>query len=212
VLASDSMIRIMRVLLASEKEMSLRELALKAQVTLSRASREMGQLHKAGITRKGTPIKILKRQDLQMAFSYSWSIMSIPFKAFDALERSEQLMTVVGEIAKKGKLTYGLTLLAGAELLSPYVVPTSVHLYIDPEQIEKWSKGFVAHGIYPSEGHTHSKINLLLWDKTVLYGAQEHKGLMVVHPCQLFADLHGMSGIYRDAAYELAKRLDWKVR
>jgi len=147
-----------------------------------------------------------------MAFSYSWSVMNVPFKAFDALERSEQLMTVVGEIAKKGKLTYGLTLLAGAELLSPYVVPTSVHLYIDPEQAEKWSKGFVAHGIYPSEGRVHSKVNLLLWDKTVLYAAQEHQGLKIVHPCQVFADLHGMGGIYRDAAYELAKRLDWRVR
>jgi hypothetical protein len=65
------------------------------------------------------------------------------------------------------------------------------------------------NGIYPTESRTIGKVNLLIYDGSVLQGAIERKGVRVVSPYQLFADLHGMGGIMRDAADKLAERMGW---
>jgi len=145
-----------------------------------------------------------------MAFSYCWSIKAIPYEAFEALERPDQLSKVIAEVASKEGLRYAFTLLSGTEVLSPYVVPSTVHLYIDGVQIDKWRKALKKRGIYPTESRTMGKVNLLFLDSSVFQGTVERKGVHVVNPYQLFADLHGMGGIMRDAANQLAERMHWE--
>jgi predicted transcriptional regulator len=208
-LVSETMIRLMRALLISDEPISLRELTKRADVTLSRASKEIDRLYRAGYVRKRPQVAVQRRRDLLLAFSYCWSIKAVPFEAFDALERPDHLSKVITKIAKKEGLAYAFTLLVGTEVLSPYVVPSTVHLYIDGAQVEKWRKALSENGIYPTESRTIGKVNLLIYDGSVLQGAIERKGVRVVSPYQLFADLHGMGGIMRDAADKLAERMGW---
>jgi len=192
--------------------MSIRQLAKEGQVSLSRASREIENLTRAGYVVKRPLVKVIRPLDLLMAFSYNWSVQSVPVKTFEAVERPEYLMGTIGEQASKNELTYGFTHLSGAELLSPYVVPSMVHLYIDMEQVSTWEELLRENGIHLSSSKTFKKVNLLMWDHSVFYGSMEIRGSKIVSPYQVFADLYGQGGMMRDAAMNLAKRMEWGLR
>lgn len=211
-LMSETMLRTMRLLLTSDKERSIRELARDADVTLSRCAREVEQLRMAGYVSRRPLVRVERRWDLLTAFSHGWSVRSVPSEPYEAVERPEYLMNAISSCAEKTELPYGFTLLAGAELLSPEVVPAYVHMYIVTADASKWRRALGTIGIHPAEPGAPRKVNLLLWDRSVFTGAVVVRGSRVVAPIQVFADLDGMGGIFRDAAMTMAKRMNWVAR
>jgi hypothetical protein len=211
-LMSETMLRTMRLLLVSDKERSIRELARDADVTLSRCAREVEQLRMAGYVSRRPLVKVERRWDLLSAFSHGWSVRAVPSEPYEAVERPEYLMKAISSCAERSSLPYGFTMLAGAELLSPQVVPAYVHLYIEAADAPKWRRALGTIGIHPSEPGSPRKVNLLLWDRSVFTGVMVVRGSCVVAPVQVFADLHGMGGIFRDAAMTMAKRMNWVAR
>jgi len=211
-LMSETMLRTMRVLLVADKELSVRDLAREGGVTLSRCAREVEQLRMAGYVSRRPLVRIERKWDLLMAFSHGWSVRSVPSEAFEAVERPEYLMKAISVAASAAGLRHGFTLLSGAELLAPEVVPTTVHLYVEMTDMPIWRSGLAAIGIHRVEPGAPRKVNLLLADGSILYGSTRVRDMWVVSPFQVFADLHGMGGIFRDAAMALAGRMRWEAR
>jgi len=211
-LMSETMLRTMRVLLVSDKELSVRKVATDAGVTLSRCAREVEQLRMAGYVSRRPLVRVERKWDLLMAFSHGWSVRSVPSEAFEAVERPEYLMKAISDAAASAGLRHGFTLLSGAELLAPEVVPASVHLYIEKADAPGWRRAFADIGIHRVEPGAPRKVNLLLAESPLFYGSAKVRDMWVVSPFQVFADLHGMGGIYRDAAKALAGRMRWEAR
>ena len=211
-LMSETMLRTMRVLLVSDKELSVRKVATDAGVTLSRCAREVEQLQMAGYVSRRPLVRVERKWDLLMAFSHGWSVRSVPSEAFEAVERPEYLMKTISIAASATGLRHGFTLLSGAELLAPEVVPASVHLYVNTSDAPAWRKSLADIGIHRVEPGAPRKVNLLLAGSPILYGSANIRDMWVVSPFQVFADLHGMGGIFRDAAFALAGRMRWEGR
>ena len=211
-LMSETMLRTMRVLLVADKELSVRKLSAEAGTTLSRCAREVEQLRMAGLVSRRPLVRVERRWDLLMAFSHGWSVRSVPYEAFEAVERPEYLMKTISKAAAVAGLRHGFTLLSGAELLAPEVVPASVHLYIETADAATWRKALAEIGIHRVEAGAPRKVNLLLADYPVFYGSAKVRDMWVVSPFQVFADLYGMGGIFRDAAFALAGRMRWEAR
>ena len=205
-LLSETLERVIRVLLVSDpQKLSLRELANEAEVNLSRAAIEVNRLHATGYVEKRPYLKVLRKDDLLRMFAHSWSINAIPKITFESLERPAYLIKLISQLAKENKLKYAFTMLSGAELIAPYAVPTTTHLYIKKQQKESWTELLEKNDIYISERPEHGNLILLLWHEHIFYGKQVVHDAHVVSNPQLFADLFSSGGLYRDSALKLEK-------
>jgi DNA-binding Lrp family transcriptional regulator len=204
------MLGTMMVILGAEKGLSIRDIASMAGASVSRCAREVEQLRAAGYVSRRPLVKVERRWDLLLAFSHGWSVRAVPAESFEAVGRPEFLMKAISRAAAKGGLDYAFTMLAGAELLAPDVVPSLVHLYIDRADAPRWRRVLEGIGVHPVEPGATRKVNLLMWDPPVLTGVQTIRGMRVAASHQVFADLYGMGGIFRSAAMTLAGRMGWE--
>jgi len=202
----NSALRLVHVLLNSEKPLSLRELAREAQVPLSRCSRNISELEKLGYVRKRPRIKVIN-EELVYLIAYARPLKSLKSINFESLERPQYLIKKVAEIAG-GELAYAYTHLAGAELVAPYVVPNVVYVYVQEGQVPKWTEVFEDNQIYPNE---RGSVHLVISDLDPFYGAREVRGAKVVSNFLLFADLYSCGGREREAARFLAEKVGLRV-
>jgi hypothetical protein len=105
---------------------------------------------------------------------------------------------------------YALTSLSAAWLISPYVRPVDIHLYVPTKQdAEIIAKAIDAK---PTDGIGNVKI-VLPYDEQIFYGTREVEGIKVVSNVQLFVDLWNYTSRGEDAArriYELLEK-EWST-
>lgn len=202
-LMSETLERIIRVLLAEKgRRFSLRTLSLETGANLSRVAVEINRLCAAGYVEKQRGVKVAKESDLQMFFAYAWAFNDVPAMNFETLDRAPFIIKRIHEIGTGNGLDYAFTMLAGAELVAPYVIPTTVHFYIEPTAKDKWLPILEKNDMYPVE-QRGGKVTALLWDPHILCGKMVVRGMNVVSLPQLFADLFSSGGMFRDAAMRL---------
>lgn len=201
-----SALRIIYVILNSEKPLSLRELAREARVPLSRCSRSISELERLGYIQKRPRIKVINEEVIYF-IAYGRPLKSLMAINFESLERPQYLIKKIAELAGR-ELTYAYTHLAGAELVAPYVVPNEVYVYVQEEQVPKWAETFEKNQIYPGEG---GPIHLVTSDLNPFYGARDVRGVRVVSNFLLFADLYSCGGRAREAAKFLAGKVGLRV-
>jgi hypothetical protein len=210
-LISETGERIIRVLLVHRGEtFTLRSLAKESDSNLSRVAVEVNRLHSAGYVEKRPAIRVLKRDDLLLFFSYAWSLGGIPQTSFETLDRAPLVIRKIHDIGEKNNLRHAFTMLAGAEIVAPYVVPTSVHFYINPEQKKDWVSLLRKNGIYMTEKRGGS-VFALQHGEHIFFGMQKVREMNVVSGEQLYADLFSGGGIFRDAALKVREVLNGSV-
>jgi hypothetical protein len=105
---------------------------------------------------------------------------------------------------------YALTGLSGALLVAPFVRPTSVHIYVNSENDAKELANLL--GLMPIEANGNVKFAIAK-SRGVFYGAMKAKGVNVVSPFQLYADIFNYPARGKEAASELYKVIqdNWKA-
>jgi hypothetical protein len=101
----------------------------------------------------------------------------------------------------RGIWRHALTLQAGAALVSPYVRPANVHLYIESKHLRHWQE-FLNLELTEMGG------NVFLvepYDEGVFFEVQKCDGLPVVSNIQLYVDLYNYPARGREAAEHLRK-------
>lgn len=200
-------LRMIGVLLDAKGQMSVRELAKEAGVSLGKCSYYVNALADAGYLRKKPKVKLENREAVYI-LSFCHPLRLLEKRSFDSLERAEYLIKKVAGLAEKNKMAYAFTHLAGAELISPYVVPNEVYCYVRKEELEKWDKVFQKNNIYPSKG---GKVHLVVSEINPFYAIQNIRGIKTVSNFLLFADLYSCGGREREAAKYLSKTVGLNV-
>ena len=103
---------------------------------------------------------------------------------------------------------YALTSFSGAWLVSPYVRPVDIHVYVKTTQQVEHITGLL--DIKPTAGTGNVKI-VIPYDDGVFYGVRSIEGIKVVSNVQLFIDLWNYSSRGEDAAksvYEIIEK-EW---
>jgi len=100
-------------------------------------------------------------------------------------------------------LRYALTLQAGASLVTPYVRPVNIHLYVGPGKLSVWQELLDLQ-------LTELGGNVFLvepYDEGVFYKVQQIRGTNVVSNVQLYIDLYNYPARGREAAEHLRKEV-----
>lgn len=200
-------LRIINVLLNAREQMSLRELAREANVSLGKCSYYANALSGAGYLRKRPKLKLVNEEAVYI-ISFCYPLRALKKHSFDSLDRAEYLIKKVAELADKNRLDYAFTHLAGAELIAPYVMPNEIYSYVSEEQIEKWNNLFPKNNIYPSKD---GKVHLVISEINPFYALQNIRGTNVVSNFLLFSDLYSCGGRERESAKYLAKKVGLNV-
>jgi len=200
-------LRIINVLLNTEKQTTVRELSKEAHVSLGKCSYYVNALEEAGYLRKKPKIK-LENKEAVYIMSFCHPLRGLEKISFDSLARAEYLIKKISELAEKNGLEYAFTHLAGAELAAPYVVPNEIYCYIREEDLKKWEKVFQKNNIYPSKG---GKVHLIISEINPFYALQNIRGAKVVSIPLLFSDLFSCGGREREAAKYLAEKTGLNV-
>jgi hypothetical protein len=105
--------------------------------------------------------------------------------------------------ARRRTWRHALTLQAGAALVSPYVRPANIHLYVNSQQLQQWRE-FLNLELTEMGG------NVFLvepYDEGVFFQIQKCRGLPVVSNIQLYVDLYNYPARGREAAEHLRKEV-----
>jgi hypothetical protein len=142
------------------------------------------------------PAELLSR----WASYYDFALLN-KVNAFYSL--NEDLDRFVGKLAAVNRpdLRYALTLHSGAALVSPFVRPANVYLYVESEKLGEWKELL---GLQLSE--LGGNVFLVEpYDEGVFYKVQQLKGAWVVSNVQLYVDLYNYPARGREAAEHLRK-------
>jgi hypothetical protein len=144
------------------------------------------------------PVKLIQR----WAAYYSYVSMNT-FLNYHSFETNiEGFFSKLREI--RG-LEYALTVLAGAQLIAPYVRPTTIHFYIR-QKIE--AEELVERlNLRPTEKGGNVSM-VLPYDEGVFYGATKIGGVSVVSKVQLYVDLFNYPARGEEAAETLLRTLE----
>jgi hypothetical protein len=187
---------IIRVLLnEGNKKLKLRELASKAQVSLGMTVRIVNALEATGHIENKRGISIVSWEKLLKSWSYTVSIKEYDSVQFIAPERPQYLIKKIGQMLSKE--TYAFTLFSATEVVSPYVTPDKVHLYILKDNADKILQYFPKEGIMPAE---QGNVVCYIVDSTQFYGCQNIRGLFIISLPQLYIDLVSYGGRGEEAA------------
>jgi hypothetical protein len=201
--------RTLRALLARpRKRWTIAELAREAEAGRSRVSREVRELARSGHLHPKSLI-LLRPRDTLTFFATGWYAGAVPALGFAAVERAEEWIAKIAAIANERRLRVAFTGLAGAELLAPVVVPSTVHAYVPRPEVPKWAGEIESAGAYPAEDARSARVLLLSWDHAD-YRAIEVRGTRVVSVPQMYADLRSSGGIEVQAADRVLEA--WDVR
>jgi len=203
--------RVIRCLLIDVgKEWTVRDLADKAELSVGYCHAALTTLTRMNYLRRtennklviSSPELLLKRWAAY--FQYNYENTFLQYYTFEK-EVDSFLKSLSTKLANS---KYALTSFSAAWLISPYVRPIDVHLYVPTDQQAE----FVANAINvkPTDGTGNIKI-VLPYDQGVFYRTQTIEGLKVVSNVQLVVDLWNYTSRGEDAAkpiYDLLEK-EW---
>jgi len=195
--------RIVRCLLVSiNKEWTIREIAEAAETSVGYTHAVLATLIKMGYVTRNERYKLVLLNPATLlrrwaAFhQYDLSNQFSEYYTFD--QEIDAFLTTFTEKLENEK--YALTSLTGAWLVSPYVRPVNVHVYIENRKKEKNLSQLL--NIKPTEGVGNVRM-VIPYDKGVFYGSRLIQGIKVVSNVQLFVDLFNYPARGEEAAQHL---------
>ena len=205
---------IIRILLANrfnnKLDLTVPELAKEAKLTYAMAKRLLVRLEKSNyLTIKGkikltTPIKLMK------AWGYTYSLRELERSEFISAERPQYIIPKIANWARKEKIQYAFTLFSATEHVSPYVAPSTTHIYILESDLQVWQKFFREERILPAE--KEGNVVCLLVNEDYFKGIEDIRGVRTVSLSQLYADLMAFGGRGEEAAQELTRVIDERLK
>lgn len=197
--------RVVRILLINpKKDWSILGLSKEAKTAYGYTHRLVNALLKMGLCRKTEANRIVVANASELltrwASYYDFALLN-KVNAYYSLDEDLDRFVRKLSAASGHDLRYALTLQAGAALISPYVRPANIHLYVDPETLNEWRKLLDLQ-------LTELGGNVFLvepYDEAVFYKVQQRKGVRVVSNVQLYVDLYNYPARGREAAEHLRK-------
>ena len=213
-LISEKLNTIIRILLANtfsnKPDLRVPELAKEAKLTSGMAKRLLVRLEKSGyLTIKGkvkltSPIKLMK------AWGYTYSLREIEHSEFISAERPQYIILKIANWARKEKMPYAFTLFSATEHISPYVAPSTTHIYILKSDLLVWQRFFREEKILPAE--KEGNVVCLLVEEDYFKNIEDVRGTNIVSLPQLYADLMSFGGRGEEAAQELSRIIDQRLK
>jgi len=199
--------RIVRVLLAKPKQQwSILGLSKEAKTGYGHTFRVVKTLLRMGLCRQTETNKVVVMNPGELltrwAGYYDFALLN-RVNTYYSLEMDlDGFVKKLSAVGKRG-FRHALTLQAGASLVTPYVRPVNIHLYIDPEKLSAWQELL---GLQLTE--LGGNVFLVEpYDEGVFYKVQRVKEICVVSNVQLYVDLYNYPARGREAAEHLRKEI-----
>ena len=204
---------IIRTLLANtfsnKPDLTVHELAREAKLTSGMAKRLLVRLEKSGYLTIKRSIRLTNPVKLMKAWGYTYSLQEIEHSEFISAERPQYIILKIANWARKEKMPYAFTLFSATEHISPYVAPSTAHIYILKSDLEIWQKFFRTEKILPAE--KEGNVVCLLVNEDYFKNIEEIRGANIVSLPQLYADLMSYGGRGEEAAQELSRIIDKRL-
>lgn len=188
---SDKASLILRLLLPHKNRLwGIRELASDIDLDpgfVSRMARELEKRNYA--TRVNSKIRIRNAKSIldDWVREYNYK-KNKEIRFFCLAKRPEEIIAKLSEAEIPPGIPYALSLQAGSNLISPYAIFDSVHIYVQNQQaINYFKKQLELEGARQGENVV---LMLPYYKHSVFYGRQKAKELWVVSDIQLYLDLH----------------------
>lgn len=205
---------IIRILLANtcsnKPDLTVLELAKEAKVTAGMAKRLLVRLEKSGYLTIKRSIKLTNPMKLMKAWGYTYSLREIEHAEFISAERPQYIIVKIANWARKEKIQYAFTLFSATEHVSPYVAPSTTHVYIVKSDLFIWQRFFREEKILPAE--KDGNVVCLLVDEDYVKNKEDVRGVNIVALPQLYADLISFGGRGEEAARELSRIIDKRLK
>ncbi len=203
---------IIRILLANafKPNLTVPELAKEAKITYAMAKRLLVRLEKSGYLTIREKIKLTNPIKLMKAWGYTYSLREIERSEFISAERPQYVLLKIANWARKEKIPYAFTLFSATEQVSPYVAPSTTHIYILKQDLQVWQKFFREEKILPAE--RDGDVVCLLVNEDYFKNIEEVRGTNIVSLPQLYADLMSFGGRGEEAAQELSRIIDQRLK
>lgn len=144
------------------------------------------------------PVKLIQR----WAAYHNYMSMNT-FLNYHTFERDIEVF--FSKLKEMSGLEYALTVLAGAQLVAPYVRPTTIHFYIKHRnKVEDLIRQL---NLRPTEKGGNVSM-VLPYDEGVFYGTIKISGVNVVSEVQLYVDLFNYPARGEEAAEVMLKTLE----
>ena len=201
---------IIRILLANASrnnpDLSVAELARQAGITHAMAKRLLLRLEKSGYISSRGKIKLIQPMKLMKAWGYTYALREIEHTEFVAAERPQYSILKIANWARRRKITYAFPLFSATEQVSPFVAPSTTHVYIVKKDMDLWQRFFREEKILPAE--KEGNVVCFLVGEDFFKNIEEIRGTKIVSLPQLYADLMSYGGRGEEAAQELLKVID----
>ena len=213
-LISEKLNTIIRILLANtfsnKPDLRVPELAKEAKLTSGMAKRLLVRLEKSGYLTIKVKVKLTSPIKLMKAWGYTYSLREIEHSEFISAERPQYIILKIANWARKEKMPYAFTLFSATEHISPYVAPSTTHIYILKSDLQTWQNFFRAEKILPAE--KEGNVVCLLVDDDYFKNIEDIRGANIVSLPQLYADLMSFGGRGEEAAQELSRIIDKRLK
>ena len=205
---------IIRILLANtfsnKPYLTVPELAKEAKLTSGMAKRLVVRLEKSGYLTIKRGIKLTNPIKLMKAWGYTYSLREIEHSEFISAERPQYIILKIANWARKEKMSYAFTLFSATEHISPYVAPSTTHVYILKSDLPIWQRFFREEKILPAE--KEGNVVCLLVEEDYFKNIEDVRGTNIVSLPQLYADLMSFGGRGEEAAQELSRIIDKRLK
>jgi len=199
--------RVVRILLVNPKQdWSILGLSKEAKTAYGYTHRLVKALLRMGLCRKSEANRIVVTNVGELlsrwASYYDFTLLN-NVNAYYSLNQDLDRFVRKLSTASRRDLRYALTLQAGAALVSPYVRPANIHLYVEQEKLGKWQRLL---GLQLTE--LGGNVFLVEpYDEGVFYNVQKRREVWVVSNVQLYVDLYNYPARGREAAEHLRKEV-----
>lgn len=205
---------IIRIILASnfsnKPNLTVPELAKEAKLTYAMTKRLLVRLEKSDYLTIRGKIKLTNPIKLMKVWGYTYSLRELERSEFISAERSQYIILKIANWARKEKMRYAFTLFSATEHVSPYVAPSTTHIYILKSDLQLWQKFFRDEKILPAE--KEGNVVCFLVNEDYFKGIEDIREAKIVSLSQLYADLMSFGGRGEEAAQELTKVIDKRLK
>jgi len=205
---------VIRILLASafsnKPNLTVPELAKEAKLTYAMTKRHLLRLERSGYLTIGRSIKLTNSIKLMKAWGYTYSLRELEHSAFISAERPQYIILKISNWARKEKMPYAFTLFSATEHVSPYVAPSTTHIYILKSDLPIWQRFFREEKILPAE--KEGNVVCFLVEEDYFKNIEDVRGTNIVSLPQLYADLMSFGGRGEEAAEELSRIIDKRLK
>jgi len=199
--------RVVRILLVNPKQdWSILGISKEAKTAYGYTHRLVKALLRTGLCRKTEANRIVVTNAGELlsrwASYYDFTLLNNVNAYYSPNQDLDRFVRKLST-ASRPDLRYALTLQAGAALVSPYVRPANIHLYVEQEKLGKWQKLL---GLQLTE--LGGNVFLVEpYDEGVFYNVRKRKEVWVVSNVQLYVDLYNYPARGREAAEHLRKEV-----